>query len=404
MTTKRHLARFILCTVLTSGTWVLAANTGNSKYYFPQMADGHSRSMGIGIGTEFCINNVQSGNTTVTLAFFNDEGKPWTVDLRSDDRLNISGDVSSVTFTMEACETVHLYTGGVVEPLAAGWAVLMTNQPVVTSANYQVIDSITNRVIWEVGVLPAEANTLFSFDANVSQDDRISGIDVDTGYAIANPSGAEATITASLLPRTGAAISTKAITVPPGGHSARFLSELFNDVSWSSRFHGAVRFSSNVNVAVLALKHSWGNGSEIYSTQTVSPDTELRRNVTYDREDNGSFDKAEPIDVPCEVRGTTNSPADGADPDYFAIPGLSAGQVLYVLILTQMVNSPLDAVVTVYDPDRQQIASVNDFAAGLRDAFVQVAISKNGTHYIRTDSMGGTWSRAASYRMLVITK
>ena len=49
-----------------------------------------------------------------------------------------------------------------------------------------------------------------------------------------------------------------------------FVSQIFNNFTFSGRFHGMVRFSSNVNVAILGLRQTSG-ASDTISTLRDQP-------------------------------------------------------------------------------------------------------------------------------------
>ena len=199
-------------------------------------------------------------------------------------------------------------------------------------------------------------------------------------------------------------MSTKTIELPAHGHYARFLSELFNDVTWGTRWHGIVRLSSNVNIAVTALKHVYNDNSDVYSTLAVQPDSTLRCNIVYDREANNSFADAQYIDgTPTEIVGTSNSSADAADTDYFTIY-LNAGQTVYMFLLADMIGSPLDGVITIYDPGQVVVGGANTSITGLADPVYAYTATTTGWHYITVDSTNGTFGRDSSYRLFLERK
>jgi len=75
---------------------------------------------------------------------------------------------------------------------------------------------------------------------------------VDTGIAIANPSGADATISFTFTDTTGRDFGSGTTTIPAGGQIARFLSQApFNG---TAPLRGAFTFNSSVPVAVIALR------------------------------------------------------------------------------------------------------------------------------------------------------
>ncbi|MBP7297112.1 MAG: hypothetical protein KBB56_13720 [Acidobacteria bacterium] len=392
------LIRLILVGGLAAALGV-AAGAQNSVYYFPHVVDG-----GFIFGSEFWFNNVQATPTTITLSFYDEAGNPWTVDLRSFD--GGTGYNSTFTFTLQPYSSRFYFTG-CVDPLKVGWAKAVASQPINTSASFSFYDFGPDpaEVIWSAGVLPSPVATQFAFAANVSPvEDITSDTKVDMGFAIVNPSltdveDADATITATLIPTAGGApVSTKTITVKVGGHYSRFLSELFNDVAWGTRFHGIVRLSSNVNISVLALKHIWNDRSDVYSTVAVQPESTFRYNTFYDLEYNNSLAEAQPIDPPVEIIGTLNSAVDGPDLDFFAVH-LNTGETLYVTFMANALGAPLETGMLLYDPTDFVVLMTD--TTGLLDPRFTYTATTSGTHRIQCASADATFSRESFYRMFV---
>ncbi len=384
----RFLMHLILVGVLAVGMGV-AAGAQNSVYYFPHVVDG-----GFIFGSEFWFNNVQATPTQITLSFFDETGAPWTLEL-----LSIGGNATNhtFTFTLQPYRSKYFFTG-CTDPLKVGWAKAVSSQPINTSASFSFYDfgPYPAEVIWSAGVLPSPVATQFAFAANVSPvDDIVSDTKVDMGFAIVNPGAADADITATLFPAAGgAAVSTKTIEVPAGGHYSRFLSELFNDVAWGNSFHGTVRLSSNVNITVLALKHIWNTLSDVYSTVAVQPESVFRTNIFYDIENN---DRTSPqhITAPVEIYGTSNEPSDTADEDFFAID-LTAGQTVYVVLLTEMIGSPLDGLIVIYNPAGTPVTGAHPF--------LHYTAPTSGTYFISGNSNSVGWGRDMFYRMHVLVE
>jgi len=394
----RDLIRLILVGGLVAAMGV-AAGAQNSVYYFPHVVDGSYI-----FGSEFWFNNDQATQTQITLSFYDEAGAPWTVDLRSFD--GGSGFNNTFTFTMQPYSSRYYFTG-CVDPLKVGWAKVVAAQPVNVSASFSFYDFNTDpaTVKWSAGLLPSPVATQFAFAANVSLvEDVIDNTRVDTGFAIVNPSitdieDADATITATLIPAGGGApVSNKTITVKVGDHYSRFLSELFNDVLWGTRFHGLVRLSSNVNISVLALKHIWNDNSDVYSTVAVQPESTFRYNTFYDLEYNNTLAEAQPINPPAEIIGTLNSAVDGPDIDFFSIY-LSAGETLYVTHLANALGSPLETGMLLYDPT-DFVVIITDTTGLLDPRFIYTATT-SGTHRIQCASGAGTYSRESFYRLFV---
>ncbi len=369
-------------------TMGVTANAQNSVYYFPHVVDG-----GFIFGSEFWFNNVQATPTEVTLNFYDEAGAPWIIDLRGSE--GSGGHKSTFTFTIQPY-SVKFFFSGAVDPLKVGWAMAETSQPVNVSASFSFYDFSTDpdTVKWSAGVLPSPVATQFAFAANGAPvEDILGDTKVDMGFAIVNPGDADAEIVATLIPATGgAAVSTQTIEVPAGGHYSRFLSELFNDVVWGDKFHGTVRLSSNVNISVLALKHIFNANCDLYSTVAVQPESVFRSNIIYDIENN---DRTAPqhITAPVEIYGTSNEPTDTADEDFYAID-LTAGQTVYAVLLTEMIGSPLDGLIVIYNPAGTPVSGAHPFLV--------YTAPTSGTYFISGNSNSVGWGRDMFYRLHVL--
>lgn len=406
MTSKYRSAVFLLSLV-----FVLCAATPAysqaSEYYFPQVADGAAGA--IGYSTSFLINNVLARSVSVTIRFIRSStavpptGIPWVIDLRSFDRPALTGHVSTRTFTLDSGESVELFTGAV-DPLAVGWAIVTSDGPLRVSEVFHVIRLVTGLPVFAAaGVLPSPRATQFSLFVSVSENEPTTGTRIDTGFALINPGGTTANIQARLFSQAGNPLSTKFINLGPGGHTATFASQVFSDVPFSSRFHGFVLFSSNVSIATVALRQNFGN-SDTIATVAMEPLSSLGTNILYDSEPNDSRAEAQAIGIlPTEVVGTMNSPSDGNDIDYFAV-NLTAGNVLYVLAVADLIGSPLDDVIQIQDSSGLIVASIDSFSVGLRDPFIRYVVPSSGTYYVTHGSTGGTSMRASFYRLHILAR
>lgn len=397
---KTSLIIFSLMFVCLSPLWAQG-----SVYVFPQVADGPTGN--VFFYSNFLLNNVMSSDNTVTIQFFHSNGTPWVIDLRSNDRPEVTSHTSSATFVLHSAETANLYTGGV-DPLTAGWAKVTSTLPLEVSEVFDVARAPLI-VTSESGVLPGPLATQFSFEANVSSNEFGAPLSINTGFAIANPSAATATVTGTLLNRTGTQVSKtgnesviapKTITIPPNGQNVQFLSQLFNDFTFPPIFHGTVRFSSNVNVGIVALRDVNSGSGDIFSTIAVNPDSTLGYNIFYDQEPNNTFGTAQMITLPARVIGTMIQPDGSADVDFFAV-NLQAGQTLSVFAVADILGSPLDDVIILFDPTHTQVAINDNFTIGLKDPFVSFTAPTTGTYFIEHGSTNGTSSRSSYYELLV---
>jgi hypothetical protein len=400
MTSKYRSAVFLLSLafLLFAGQ---PAYSQASEYFFPQVADGASGA--IAYSTSFLINNALNRSVSVTIRFVRSNGSAWSIDLRSFDRTELTGHVSTRTFTLVSGESLELFTGAV-DPLAVGWANVTSDGPIRVSEVFHVLSLTTGLPITAAaGVLASPTATKFSLFASVSENEPTTGTRTETGFAVINPDDAAANIQAQPFSRTGVLLSTKTINLAAGAHTAIFVSQVFFDVDFGTRFHGLVIFSSNVNVAMVALRQNYGN-SDTIATIAVEPISSLGADILYDHEPNGSRATAQVIGaLPVEIVGTMNTPLDGSDADFFSL-NLAAGRVLFVFALADMIGSPLDDVIQIHDSFGNIVAQVDVFSAGLRDPFIRFTVPTTGTYYVQHGSTGGTSSRNSFYRLYIMVQ
>ncbi len=402
-----------------------------SVYYFPHGADG---SIGASFYyTQFFFNNPFNHSISVTMTFRQPNGSAWNIDLRSSDTSfgNTSG---VVTFVLGAKKTAHFFTGGL-GTLKVGWCKVEASDPLEVSevfANVKTPSSKaasereepTNKIggyavpysyqlISEVGVLPGPLSTQFSFDADVTADWPLSGTTTNTGLAVANPGSSTANITADLFTVGGTLVSEKSITLNGLSQSAFFVNSLFTDAlpptktagqdTITGTFHGMIRLSSNVNISALVLRDNFVGGSELFSSLATNSDATLGYNIFYDVEPNDTIATAQSIMVPARIVGTMNSPSDGADADCFSLY-LNAGQTLSVFAVADILGSPLNDTIQIFNPSSTPVAYNDDLASGLRDPFVSYVAPVGGYYVILHGSIGGTSSRSSHYELLVRTR
>ncbi len=248
---------------------------------------------------------------------------------------------------------------------------------------------------------------MFSCQTNISPgEDLYAGVSSDTGFAIANPSGADARVTVTVLAPWGyPSAAVTFVDVPAGGHTAFFLSEKWAQYYFGPSFHGAVRFSSNVAVSMVALRRSYsGDGTtDVYFTTPVQHEAELGHNIVWDTEPNSSFAQAQPITVPAEIIGTSNNTDDTTDSDFFSIT-VQAGHTVQVFLLADTIGSPLDDAVILYNSGYFQMAAADNTFTGLADPILSYTPAVSGTYYIKCGSVAGAASRGAYYRLFVQIK
>lgn len=388
---------------LSASLFIFSSVADAAEYIFPQVADGGSSSLAY--VTSFLLNNVNDAKSTITISFYRGGGTPWLIELRSHDRPDISGRNSTFTFTLEARETANIFTAAG-DPIAVGWARIQSSSPLNVSEVFSSVrpDLNPQRVNWEAGVLSGPVAAKFSFEVNYSSDDTLSGTAVNTGYAIVNPNGDPAAVTATLYTRTGTQLEHKTISLPANGQISEFVNQRFNVSQLSGRFHGLVRLQSDVNIALCALRNSLGGGADVYSTLAVNPDFTLGFHPVNEREPSFDRTSALPITLPAEIVGAKNVPEANADGDWYAV-SLLANQTLYVVLIADIMGSSYDGDVMIRDSGGNQLKRVDNWASGINDVALDYRVTTGGTYYVQVMSRSGAGQPAgASYRMFVMAR
>ncbi len=189
-----------------------SAQFGVTTQYFPQVAAGG------GAVTSFSIHNPGAVAATVRL------------ELRGSDGAGFHD--STVTIPPNGSQTVSV--GGGASVLKIGWARLTATAGEFTaSESFQI--TVGDTELPRVGVLPMSPVSKLRFFGLV-------GSNSNTGIAMANPSESNTTnLSVRLLNTAGNVLLTTSTTLPPRGHSARFLTE----TPW---FPGLVTFEGMVDI------------------------------------------------------------------------------------------------------------------------------------------------------------
>ncbi|RPI26689.1 MAG: hypothetical protein EHM61_10995 [Acidobacteria bacterium] len=201
-----------------------ASNTGG-RLVFAQVADGLIGFQNRFMQTSFTIVNDSGYATTGTLNFYDDDSLPMTV--------MIDGvAASSFAFRLAHGETKTLATAGTGQ-LKVGWAIFSSDQPLTGTCSFS-IKNPAGEIFADVGVdesLFAKKFTLFADTKG----------DADTGVALVNPdASAPLTLHLELFSTDGVRVASADFTLPPRGHRARFISELFNTVAGIQEYEGSL--------------------------------------------------------------------------------------------------------------------------------------------------------------------
>ncbi len=184
-----------------------------SSIAFPQIAVGGDTS-GQNYVTLLQVVNNNSAGTTGHVALFSDSGSALPA------LFDGQGPRSTTDISLASGEArqIQLTLNG---PLTAGWMeITYSPSDALTTVILQFRSGTT--LLSEIGVDPA-FDPIDATDFAAETDSTLN-----TGIAIANPSTATANVLARLRdPNTGAVVANTMVSLPPNGHTARFLTELF---------------------------------------------------------------------------------------------------------------------------------------------------------------------------------
>ncbi|MBY0456897.1 MAG: PPC domain-containing protein [Gemmataceae bacterium] len=99
--------------------------------------------------------------------------------------------------------------------------------------------------------------------------------------------------------------------------------------------------------------------------------------VVAEKEDNGGFDTAQAVSLPCAVEGTVKGERDV---DVFKFEG-KKGAKLRVEVQAARFGSPLDGFLTLHDADHKLLAAVDD-TDGTPDPILTVTLPKDGVYFL----------------------
>ena len=379
---------------------VLTVPAVASTYYFPQVAVGAAGDLEI--RTLLTISNPLSKNITVVLATYHNDGSAWVIDWEARDRPDLSGPRSDFSLGLQPGATVTMLaksTGAIV----IGWMGGRSNFPGVLTLRYSVA-RVTGDVVdpqWEVGVLPAAGLNQYSLSVLEGASDW-NGCITSTAIAVANTAQEEATLTLDLFPYGGVAPAhTRTVIVPPNGHLAQFLPEIFENVFTAAAFRGMLQISSNTAVAVTTLQN-WVIGADsVYAGAGAIPYHETRTSTVFDQEPTDAPGQGEYVRAPAEVVGVLSYTESGPDVDVFRVY-VDAPGALGVVSLADVLGSPLKPQVELLAEDGQTVLGTSStFLPGFGSAAFQVTIQQEGWYWLRVSAPGIQTGRSHFYRIFV---
>ncbi len=223
-----------------------AAAEVQANFVFPQFADGG------GYVSDFLLTNPTDTATHATLSFFSDSGEPLSI--------AVDG-VNSATkeVFVPARGSTKVSTSGSAASVATGW-VRVTSAPFIDLGGNAVFQLYKGRTLFSEasvpGILPVSKIDFFA------DEDR----DFQTGFALANPGSLEANGTIRLLRKDGSEFGVSPIKLPPGSHTAAFLSQVFGSGAPTGRVE--ISLASGYLAATVLRYHSTSVFSTVSANQS----------------------------------------------------------------------------------------------------------------------------------------
>jgi len=241
----------------------ISAPAGIRTAVLPHFADGGGIT-GPGWTTSVILINPTDSTMSGTVQFLDGTG--------ASTELTVAGTTSDTfSYSLPQRSSFKLVTAGGVGPtIRSGsvWISPFADNGAPTSLavfSYQP-EGVT---ITEAGV-PSNAGTAFRMYVETSGSSGAAG-SIQTGIAVANSSGAAASVTFELfrLDGTSALVTPVSISVPGAGQSAKFLNEIFPTLA--SPFQGVLRTTTDSpGIAVVGLRGRYNERGDFLITTTPS--------------------------------------------------------------------------------------------------------------------------------------
>ncbi len=204
---------------------------------------GNGRAGPTQLQTAMNLVNLASGQAGVELDLFDSSGAPLELTIEG------LGTGSSFQFQIGSGESRVLQTDGLGD-LKAGYARVTTFEGVGGSAVFSQTHLPTGLLETESGVPASVEGQEFSLFVDTTGD-------LDTGIALVNPgqspAGGDADLELRLFDMQGQEIASRDLDLPPGGHTARFVTELFSEVQGIDEMLGLMSISSPVPIVAVTL-------------------------------------------------------------------------------------------------------------------------------------------------------
>ncbi|MEJ2079388.1 MAG: hypothetical protein P8Z74_15510 [Acidobacteriota bacterium] len=211
--------------------------------YLAQVANGPVPTVGV-LRTSIVVANLSNSTAEGSIDFFGGEGDPLDVQIGS-------SLASSFPLSIPPFSSTTLVTRG--EEVVVGYAKIRSNVPSQATAVFRTL-SANGAVLSEAGVGGALGRAV-----SVGVVQKFTVGNFDSGIAIVNTADQESTAQVQLYKQDGTLFATNnsIASLAPGGHAAKFLTQMFSEVD-SQPFEGTIRVVSDVPLAVVILRTSQG--------------------------------------------------------------------------------------------------------------------------------------------------
>jgi len=241
--TTNDLGQFIMTSIPTRGDGADAAGQIGA---LPQVADGG------GYQTEWLLLNPSNTPLTGKVTFRRSAGTAWPLEIQG-------GAVSEQPYSIPAHGLIRWTTAGSDADTAVGYCLLIPDVGQAAPAGGAVIRYLP------AGGLQSETGLPFLPLTSSSGTYWEIGPDLNTGIALVNPSDREQQISLQLFVRDGnEQVRRTQVTVVAGGHTAKFLTELFSGLPAASR--GYLRIGAPAPCGFLPLRMRTTSRGVIFSS------------------------------------------------------------------------------------------------------------------------------------------
>ncbi len=211
------------------------------EFFYAQIGNG--RAGPTQLQTSVNLVNLASGQAGVRLDLFDSSGAPLELTIEG------LGSDSSFEFQLDSGESRVLKTDGLGE-LKAGYARVTTFEGVSGSAVFSQTHLPSGLLETESGVPASVQGEEFSLFLDTTGE-------LDTGIALVNPgqapAGGDGMLELRLFDLQGQEIASRDLDLPPGHHTAMFVTELFAGVDGIDEMQGLLTISSPFPIVAVTL-------------------------------------------------------------------------------------------------------------------------------------------------------